>query len=150
MQETTGSSTHKVNLSEYTDNTGRHSSHPAEQLEDYRRIRSKDGTTNTFDDKYQTTDAPNKAQQDMWKGETAFRLKKGTALPETQQQQFATETQPKSTEQKVTPQVIQYNPRTQLRTPPTTQDSAALHTTKGAAHIDFHILGWPQTIGEKY
>ena len=30
MQETTGSSTHKVNLSEYTDNTGRHSSHHQE------------------------------------------------------------------------------------------------------------------------
>ena len=170
----------------------------------------------------------NKAQQQMWKGETAFRIKKGTALPETQQPQFATKTQPKSTEQKVTPQVIRYNPRTRLRekitgkqqsgprtaqqihlrtstkkqkiqtkhnhrygkarqpsgsrkaqscqkrysnnlqqrhsqgashrateehttsdsrtrlkektTPPTLQESAAPHTTKGAADMDFHIL----------
>ena len=97
---------------------------PAEQLEDYRRIRSKDGTTNTFEDKYQTTDAANKAQQQMWKGETAFRIKKGPATPETLQQKFATETQPRSTPQKVTPQAKQYNPRTRLRektTPPTTQ-----------------------------
>ena len=36
---------------------------PTEQLEDYRRttIRFKDGTTSTFDDKYQTMDNPNKA-----------------------------------------------------------------------------------------
>ena len=62
---------------------------PAEQLEDHRRIRPKDGATNALiEDKYQITDAPNKAQQQMWKGETAFRTKKGTALPETQQQQF--------------------------------------------------------------
>ena len=58
---------------------------PAEQLEDYRKrtIRFKDGTTNTFEDKYQTMGAPNRAQQQMWKGETAFRIKKGTTLPET-------------------------------------------------------------------
>ena len=35
---------------------------PAEQLEDYRRIRSKDGATNTFEDKYQITDAPNNSK----------------------------------------------------------------------------------------
>ena len=37
---------------------------PTEQLEDYRRttIKFKDGTLNTFDDKCQTMDAPNKAQ----------------------------------------------------------------------------------------
>ena len=53
---------------------------PAEQLEDYRKttIRSKDGATNTFEDKYQTTEDPNKAQPQMWKGETAFRIKKAT------------------------------------------------------------------------
>ena len=44
---------------------------PAEQLEDYRKttIRSKDGATHTFEDKYQTTEGPNKAQPQMWKGE---------------------------------------------------------------------------------
>ena len=111
---------------------------PAEQLEGYRRttIRSKEGTTNTFEDKYQTTEDPNKAQSQMWKGETAFRIKKGTKLPETLQEQFTTKTQPKSEPQKITPQVIRYNPRTRLRektTPPTLQESAAPHTTKGAA-----------------
>ena len=72
----------------------------------------------------------------MWKGETAFRIKKGTTLPETLQQQFATKTRPRIEPQKVTPQVIHYNPRTRLRektTPPTLQKSAAPHTTKGAA-----------------
>ena len=52
------------------------------------------------------------------------------------QQQLATKTQPKSAPQKVTPQVIQYRPRTRLRektTPPTFQDTSAPHTTKGAA-----------------
>ena len=111
---------------------------PAEQLEDYRKttIRLKDGTTNTFEDKYQTTVAPNKAQPQMWKGETTFRIKKGTTLPEAIQQQLATKTQPKSAPQRVTPQVIQYKPRTRLRektTPPTVQDTPAPHTTKGAA-----------------
>ena len=38
----------------------------------------------------------------MWKGETAFRIKKGTATPETLQQQFAAKTLPKSTPQRVT------------------------------------------------
>ena len=77
---------------------------------------------------------PNKAQPQVWKGETAFRIKKGTKLPETLQQQFATKTQPRSEPQKVTPQVIHYNPRTRLRektTPPTLQESP--HTMKGAA-----------------
>ena len=60
-------------------------------------------------------EGPNNAQQQMWKGETAFRIKKGTTLPETLQQQFATKTQPKSAPQKVTPQVIQYKPRTRLK-----------------------------------
>ena len=110
---------------------------PEEQLEDHRRttIRFKDGTTK-IEEKYQTFELPNRAQQQMRKGETAFRIKKGTALPETLQQQLATKTQPQSTQQKVTPQVVRYNPRTRLRektTPPTTQDSAAPHTTKGAA-----------------
>ena len=66
---------------------------------------------------------PNKAQPLVWKGETAFRIKKGTKLP-------------RSEPQKVTPQVIHYNPRRRLRektTPPTLQESAAPHTTKGAA-----------------
>ena len=110
---------------------------PAEQLEDYRRIRSKDGTTNTFEDKHQSMEAPNGGQQQMWKGERAFRIKKGTALPETQQQQFATKTQPKSTEQKATPQVVRYNPRARLRektTPPTIQDSAAPHHHRCSGH----------------
>ena len=135
-QETTGSSTQKANLSEHTDNTGRHSSHHQEhsvqpqQLEDYRRtaVRFKDGTTNTFEDKCQTMEELNKAQQQMWKGETAFRIRKGTTLPETLQQQFATKTQP----QKVTPQVIQHNPRTRLRektTPPTIRRSWTWTTT---------------------
>ena len=111
---------------------------PAEQLEDYRKttIRSKDGATTTFKDKYQTTEDPNKAQPQMWKGETAFRIKKGTKLPETLPQQFTTKTQPRSEPQRITPQVIHYNPRTRLRektTPPTLQESAAPHTTKGAA-----------------
>ena len=63
---------------------------PAEQLEDYRRttIRFKDGATNKFEDKCQKVKEPNKAQQQMWKGETAFRSKKGTTLPETLQQQL--------------------------------------------------------------
>ena len=77
----------------------------------------------------------------MWKGEAAFRLKKGTALPETIQQQLATKTQPRSTPQKVT-QVIRHNPRTQLRkktTLPTTQISAAPHTTKG--QLQKYIMG---------
>ena len=108
-------------------------SRTAEQLEDYRKttIRLKDGTTNTFEDKYQTMEVPNKAQPQMWKGETTFRIKKGTTLPEAIQQQLATKTQPKSA-----PQVIQYRPRTRLRektTPPTVQDTPAPHTTKGAA-----------------
>ena len=116
---------------------------PAEQLEDYRRttVRPKDGTTNTFEDKYQTMEEPNKAQQQIWKGETACRIKKGTTLPGTLQQQFATKTQPKSAPQKVTPQVTHSNPRTRLRektTPPTVRDPAA------AAHTqldkDYHIL----------
>ena len=111
---------------------------PAEQLEDYRKttIRLKDGTTNTFEDKYQTMEAPNKAQPQMWKGETTFRIKEGTTLPEAIQQQLATKTQPKSAPQRVTPQVIQYKPRTRLRektTPPTVQDTPAPHTTNGAA-----------------
>ena len=111
---------------------------PAEQLEDYRTttIRSKDGATNTFEDKYQTTEDPNKAQPQMWKGETAFRVKKGTKLPETLQQQFTTKTQQRSEPQRIASQVIHYNPRTRLRektTPPTLQESAAPHTTKGAA-----------------
>ena len=79
---------------------------------------------------------PHKAQQQMWKGETAFRTKKGTTLPETLQQQFAAKTQPKSAPQKVTPQVIQHNPRKRLNektTPPTISHTAASHTTKGAA-----------------
>ena len=106
---------------------------PAEQLEDYRRttIRFKDGTTN----KMETMEEPNKAQQQMSKGEAAFRTKKGTTLPETLQPQFATKTQPKSAPQKVTPQAIQRKPRTRLKektTPPTMQD-AAPHTTIGAA-----------------
>ena len=106
---------------------------PAEQLEDYRKttIRCKDGTTNTFEDKYQ-----NKAQPQMWKGETAFRIKKGTMLPETLQQQFTTKTHPRSEPQRIARQVIHYDPRTRLRektTPPTLQESAAPHTTKGAA-----------------
>ena len=78
----------------------------------------------------------NKAEQLICKGEPAFRIKKATATPETLQQQFATRTHPKSTEQKVTPQEIQHNPRTRLRektTPPTAQDTAAPHTTKSAA-----------------
>ena len=50
----------------------------------------------------------------MWKLETAFRIKKCTTLPETLQQQLAA-TQPESAPQKVTPQVIRYNPRTQVR-----------------------------------
>ena len=57
-------------------------------------------------------------------------------MPETLQQRFATKTRPKSAPQKVTPQVIQYNPRTRLRektAPPTTQDTAAPHATTGAA-----------------
>ena len=111
---------------------------PAEQLEDYRRttIRPKDGTTNTFEDKHQTTEGSNKAQPQMWKGETAFRIKKGTKLQKPLQQQFTTKTQPKSELQRITPQVIHYNPRTRLRektTPPTLQESAAPNTTKGAA-----------------
>ena len=140
MQETTGSSVHEVNLSEYIDNTGRHSSRtqcpiPTEQLEDYRRttIKLKDGTSNTFDDKYRTLDAPNNA---LWKRETAFRTKKGTTLPETLQQQLASKTQPESAPQKVTPQVIRHNPKTRLRektAPPTPQDSAAPRTITGAA-----------------
>ena len=87
---------------------------PAEQLEDYRRttIKFKHGTTNTFEEKHQPMEEPNKAQQQMWKGETAFRIKKGTTLPETLQQQFATKTHPKTAPQKLTLQVIQYNPRT--------------------------------------
>ena len=79
---------------------------------------------------------PHKAQQQMWKGETAFRTKKGTTLPETLQQQFATKTQSKSAPLQVTPQVIQHNPRKRLNektTPPTIRDTAAPHTTKGAA-----------------
>ena len=94
------------------------------------------GSTNTFEDKYQTMEDPNNAQPQMWKGETAFRIKKGTKLPETLPQQFATKTQPRSEPQKVTPQVIHHNPRTRLRektTPPTLQESAAPHATKGAA-----------------
>ena len=111
---------------------------PAEQLGHYRKttIRFKDGATNTFEDKCQTREAPNRAQQQMSKGETAFRIEKGTSLPETLQQQFATKTQPRSEPQMVTPQAIQHNPRTRLRektTPPTLQESAAPHTTKGAA-----------------
>ena len=111
---------------------------PAEQLEDYRKttIRLKDGTTNTFEDKYQTMEVPNRAQPQMWKGETTFRIKKGTTLPEAIQQQLATKTQPKSAPQKVTPQVIQYRPRTRLKektTPPTVQGASAPHTTKGVA-----------------
>ena len=75
---------------------------PAEQLEDYRKttIRLKDGTTNTFEDKYQTMEVPNKAQPQMWKGETTSRIKKGTTLPEAIQQQLETKTQPKSAPQK--------------------------------------------------
>ena len=143
MQETTGSSTHKENLSEHTGNTGRNFSHH-QQLEDYRRTttRSKDGATNTFEDKHQTTEDPNKAQPQMWKGETAFRIKKGTKLPETLQQQFTTKTQPRSEPQWITPHVIHYNPLTRLRekTTPPLQESAAPHTTKGAAGKEFHIF----------
>ena len=79
----------------------------------------------------------------MWKGETAFGIKKGTTLPETLQQQFATtKTQPRSEPQKVTPQVIQYNPRTRFKeitTPPTLQESAAAHTTKGPCPSTVHV-----------
>ena len=108
---------------------------PAEQLEGYSKttIRSKDGTTNTFEDKCQTTEGPNKAQPQMWKGETAFRIKKGTKLPETLQQPFTTKTQPRSEPQRITPQVIRYNPRTRLRektTPPTLQESAVPHPSE--------------------
>ena len=42
-------------------------------------------------------------------------------LPETPQQQFATKTQPRSVPQKVTPQVLHYNPRTRLREKSTTK-----------------------------
>ena len=94
---------------------------PAEQLEDYRKttIRSRGGATNAFEGKCQTTEDPNKAQPKS---------------PETLQQQFTIKTQPRSEPQRITPQVI-YNPRTRLRekTPPTLQESAAPHTTKGAA-----------------
>ena len=57
---------------------------PEEQLEDYRRttIRFQDGTTNTFEDKCQPMEMPHKAQQQTWKGEAAFRSKKGTKLPD--------------------------------------------------------------------
>ena len=111
---------------------------PTEQIEDCRRttIRLKDGTTNTFEDKHQTMDVPSREQQQMWKGKAAFRIKKGTTLPKTLQQQLATKTQPKSAPQKVTPQVSRHNPRTRLRektTPPTIQESAAPHTTRCAA-----------------
>ena len=68
-------------------------------------------------------------------------------VPETLQQQFTTKTQPKSEPQRITPQVIHYNPRTRLRektTPPTLQESAA---PKVQLDKEFHIL--PQyTLGE--
>ena len=48
---------------------------PEEQLEDYRRTttRFQDGITNTFEDKCQIMEMPHHSQQQMWKGETAFR-----------------------------------------------------------------------------
>ena len=123
MQETTGTSTHKENLSEYTGQYRKTLFTPSRtQCE---------GTTNTFEDKYQTMEDPNKAEPQMWKGETAFRIKKGTKLPETLQQQFATKTQQRSEPQRITPQVIHYNPRTRLRekrTPPRVDRTEKAHT----------------------
>ena len=45
---------------------------PTQQLQDYKPFRFKDGTANTFEDKYQTMGVPNRAQQQMWKGENSI------------------------------------------------------------------------------
>ena len=117
---------------------------PAEQLEDYRKttIRLKDGTTNTFEDKYQTMEAPNKAQPQMWKGETTFRIKKGTTLPEAIQQQLATKTQPKSAPQRVTPQFSTNRAHGLERKQHHQQFRTHLRHTPPKAQLDkdFHIL----------
>ena len=91
-----------------------------DRLENYRRttIKGENGTTRTIEDRYQHLDNPNQAQPTLWKGETVFRLKKGTTLPDTLQQQLAARQQQSQqkeiTTSRVTPQVIQYKPQMRI------------------------------------
>ena len=91
-----------------------------DRLENYRRttIKGENGTARTIEDRHQHLDNPNQAQPTLWKGETAFRLKKGTALPDTLQQQLAARQrqsqQKEITTSRVTPQVIQYKPQRRI------------------------------------
>ena len=109
---------------EYIGNTGRQCSHQHEHSARFRQtdLRTTEeqryGATRTIEDRYQHLDNPNQAQPTLWKGETVFRLKKGTALPDTLQQQLAARQQQSQqkevTTSRVTPQVIQYEPQRRI------------------------------------
>ena len=112
---------------------------PTEQLEDYRRTTIK--FKHCFGDECQTMGAPNRQQQQMWKGEAAFRIKKGTTLPQTLQQQLTTKTQPQTAPHAVTPrkQHHQEYGSQQHHTPPEVQlDKGFLVLQQGTPQLNNH------------
>ena len=108
-----------------------------DRLENYRRttIKGENGATRTIEDRYQHLDNPNQAQPTLWKGETVFRLKKGTTLPDTLQQQLAARQQQSQQKEiatsRVTPQVIQYKPQRRItgKQPPQALQQQQTETT---------------------
>ena len=99
-----------------------------DRLENYRRttIKGENGTTRTIEDRYQNLDNPNQAQPTLWKGETVFRLKKGTALPDALQQQLAARQQ-QSQQNEITRRITGKQPRQ-------TQQSETTGTGQGIPH----------------
>ena len=96
---------------------------------------AKDGTTNTVEDKCQTTEDPNKAPLEMWKDSLQDQERHKVARNTTAAVYNKDTAKERATEDHTTSDPLQ-----PTKAPPTLQESEAPHTTKGAHILQKYIL----------